>query len=220
MRLKAIVLGLFSLVVSNQPSWSQAKVNSTQSAAVASTNAANNASSTSKSANIDSAAAAPNTVASVKDMGKLISNLKWQLLGVRWEVERKEEQEIDPNVLDTSLLDNPQMTPIDPSAGAAMAPRQEWLDMYNFHITNLAKMLSKQVDSLAMPSDPNSDAAFSVSEMKRIMKQVNVNVPAFVALASGNTCDGDQIAIAANNLYTDVAGIDKARKQLLKSLKK
>lgn len=155
----------------------------------------------------------------LNDINHLAHQIKKNLSGVKRETERKLEGEIDPAILDSSMMDDPVMTAVNKELGGMQPARQEWLDSYNYQIKSMSKLLTKSIKNLKIAGETGGDIDFYIKEMNKLIDHYNANLPRYYTLCEGLTCEGDQIGMATVALYDDLKGIQDSNKKIAKTIK-
>ena len=88
-------------------------------------------------------------ITSVNDLGRITHSLKRSLSGIAHEVDRIEESDSDPDILNQAFLDDKFFTPTAPGQQGMLPARKEWLDLYLFQIEKLVSLMQTEVNNIA-----------------------------------------------------------------------
>jgi hypothetical protein len=136
------------------------------------------------------------------------------------EVTRKDMVHVSsPNVLPNGVVINPVPSPSGMIPMGNLPARKKRVDFFMQKIGESLSLLQNEVDALIIPEDQGPQLSEKWTQVRQQLQVVQTSYASLKDLTAGDTYDNKQIGKNALNIYETMDRIQKAVKQIQKSLK-
>lgn len=153
-------------------------------------------------------------------IGQSSRQVRLSAMDLMSEVTRKDMVHVSsPNVLPNGVVINPVPSPSGMIPMGNLPARKKRVDFFMQQIGQSLALLQNEVDALIIPEDKAAQLSDKWSQVRGQMQVVQTSYASLKDLTAGDKYDNKQIGKNALNIYETMDRIQKAVKQIQKSLK-